>query len=236
MFPYLALLVAFSATLVGIYGETISKQRRLTRNGWIALSIASIGLLIGGALQIRSDLAESERERRNRRLQGVALIQLQEAVNEHVTLWRNLKEDGWDPGFFGDTMFELPNFLRDEVWQAEVNAQIPDHLAFRRSYQSLHDRTIETLLLYRDVIDPGVLVATSKFRRQPMAEYFITWSPGNPLPDWSLGRLASDVRSNPIDEVIRFAATLHSKYQNLKLPETFEEEHREIGQVKDDKY
>ena len=140
MLPYIGLAIAFTATLVGIYGDTVSANRRLTRNGWTAISIAVVGLAVSAVIQIRGDVAETATEKRNRELQGVALIQLQQALNEHIGFWRNLKEDGWDPIYFGDSLFETPNFLTQDQWLDQIHAATVDHLKLRWSYQSLQNK------------------------------------------------------------------------------------------------
>ncbi len=227
MLHYLALFVAFLAAVLGVYGHFVNKERRLTRNGWIALSVACAGLLVGGALQ-------AKKEREKREWEGIALIRLQQVLNEHISLWRNLHEDGWDIAFFGETVFELPNFLREIEWQEEVLSDIPKYDMFRDSYRSLKANMMDILTLHAKDINPEIQGATERFGRHQMVEYFINWSPESARSSMSLGELADEFRTNPIVAAIELGDLLHARYIDLNLPDGFEDEYRETGHVKDD--
>lgn len=236
---YVALLVAFAAGVMGVFGRTTSVEGKVNRRGWWTITVIAVGLLTAVTLQARQDMRETFEEKQRRHLQGVALIQLQEALNDHVGYWRSLTEHGWDPGYFGTSVFELPDFMRSDDWRGQMMGRVPDFPASRSTYQVFRGQSLEILLLYRDVLAPEVIVAASEFRRQPMAEYFLSWPADpkdNPLIDWTFEELRAEFRARPIGEIMSLSETIRDEYSALGLDGEFERSYRGFGQVKEDRH
>ncbi len=91
---YIAAILGFIATYVGIRGHTWDqKRRKITRLGWAAISVAAISMVVSGVLAYRSKKAADWQEQQRAKVRLIAQTELRAALNTELTVLEWLWQD-----------------------------------------------------------------------------------------------------------------------------------------------
>lgn len=186
---YIAAIIAFVATLVGIVGDTYDKKAkglaRVTRTGWIVVGLAAVALSVSAIQIYQKSTAESALEENKRVLRLLAIEQLGQSLLYTADAFRllnakykfdshqligNVGAAAWADKSFSDYISHMDLNAGDGAQSFLADGETWGHFLSRQLTRT-QTRLSTTLSIYAPYLDPETVARAEGLRTSAVFQF-----------------------------------------------------------------